>query len=428
MSKRYLKFVSSTIALLIGLSGCSVLNPDFKDMSYAYSRTVENYNNDNILLNIVRASKSMPLGFLDIPSVIGTGSVNSTAGLSGTIFGAQPSSVAGFFSAAAQTGGSVVAGASSFTPSASLTVNRSFNFTQSSLDNAQFMTGFLKDLTPETIHFFAKRHIPPELLYTLVIGSIETELPNGERKVYVNNPQLPNYSEFQTMLYGLIDLGLSSEIVQIKQKFGPPMSGVDIEKTIAPIITLSKDGFILEALQVKGIERYQISKTMQAARICMIKNEKSNLVRELYTEAIFCTDPLQNQQAINSQPKTKNINDVSNKKLTTLNVKVRSTRNVFDFLGQVLNAQLSKEQPNMLMLRPTGPYSVGGNVSLPMFKVEKDATNTPAVASIEYGGNRYLIPKENAGYSNMVLDIASTLLTLNKIPGSIPASPAVLIR
>jgi hypothetical protein len=230
------------------------------------------------------------------------------------------------------------------------------------------------------------------------------------------------------MLYGLIDLGLSSEIVQIKQKFGPPMSGVDIEKTIAPIITLSKDGFILEALQVKGIERYQISKTMQAARICMIKNEKSNLVRELYTEAIFCTDPLQNQQAINSQPKTKNINDVSNKKLTTLNVKVRSTRNVFDFLGQVLNAQLSKEQPNMLMLRPTGPYSVGGNVSLPMFKVEKDATNIPAVASIEYGGNRYLIPKENAGYSNMVLDIASTLLTLNKIPGSIPASPAVLIR
>ena len=82
----------------------------------------------------------------------------------------------------------------------------------------------------------------------------------------------------------------------------------------------------------------------------------------------------------------------------------------------------------MLMLRPTGPYTADGKVSLPMFKVDKDATNIAAIASVEYGGNRYLIPKENAGYSNMVLDIASTLLTLNKIPGSIPASPAVLIK
>jgi hypothetical protein len=63
-----------------------------------------------------------------------------------------------------------------------------------------------------------------------------------------------------------------------------------------------------------------------------------------------------------------------------------------------------------------------------MFKILKDSGNSPSSAAVVYDGNSYIIPKNDAGYSNMVLDIVSQLLTLNKIPGSIPASPAVLIK
>ena len=64
----------STIALVGALTGCTGINSSsFSDMSTAYRQIVENYSNENILLNIVRSSKNMPLSFLDIPSVIGTG-------------------------------------------------------------------------------------------------------------------------------------------------------------------------------------------------------------------------------------------------------------------------------------------------------------------------------------------------------------------
>ena len=397
------------------LSGCASIDPDFKEMSSAYSIIVEKYNNDNVLLNIVRASKSMPLGFLDIPSVIGTGSVSTSAGLSASIFSANPASVTGLFSAG-------TAGASSFSPSASLSLNRSFNFTQSSLDNAQFMRGFLTELTPDTIHFFTKRHIPTELLYTMVIESIEAERPDGKRQIYVNNPLLPSYPEFQQLLYGLIDLGLSSETVVQKINFGPPMDGADLYKTIAPIVNLSKDGFLLETVKVDGKDRYQITKTLPVARICFKQNDRSAIVESLYSGSIFCAAPgaAPNLNAAKSK--------ATDDKKTTLIIKIRSTRNVFDFLGQVLNAQLNEKDPYLLMLRPTGPYTQGANVSLPMFKILKDSGNSPSSAAVVYDGNSYIIPKNDAGYSNMVLDIVSQLLTLNKIPGSIPASPAVLIK
>ncbi len=417
-----IKIRSILVIITILISGCSAVNPDFKEMSSAYSIIVEKYNNDNVLLNVVRASKSMPLSFLDIPSVIGTGSVTSTAGLSGSIYSANPGSVSGFFSAAGQSISTT--GASFYTPSASLSLNRSFNFTQSSLDNAQFMRGFLTELTPDTIHFFSKRHIPTELLYTMVIDSIEAEKPNGEKEIYVNNPLLPEYSEFQKLLYGLIDLGLSSETVVQRVSFGPPMNGDEIQKTIAPIVNLSKDGFVLETVKVDGKEKYQIFKTITTARICFSQSKQSALVEALYSKAIFCspsgTNMISNQGALG----VKKID----KDKTTLVIKVRSTRNVFDFLGQVMNAQLSEANQYMVTLRPTGPYTQGANIDLPMFKIIKNSKGIPASASIDYDGSNYIIPKNDAGYSNMVLDIVSQLLTLNKIPGSIPASPAVLIK
>lgn len=412
------KFSLPAFILATTLSGCASIDPDFKEMSSAYSIIVEKYNNDNVLLNIVRASKSMPLGFLDIPSVIGTGSVSTSAGLSASIFSANPASVTGLFSA-----GTAVAGtASSYSPSTSLSLNRSFNFTQSSLDNAQFMRGFLTELTPDTIHFFTKRHIPTELLYTMVIESIEAVRPDGEKQVYDNNPLLPSYPEFQQLLYGLIDLGLSSETVIQKINFGPPMDGAELYKTIAPIVNLSKDGFLLETVKIDGKDRYQITKTLPVARICFKQNKFSATVESLYSGSIFCAAPGVTPNS--NAAKLKGTND----KKTTLIINIRSTRNVFDFLGQVLNAQLNQKDPYVVMLRPTGPYTQGADVSLPMLKILKDSGNSPASAAITYDGNSYAIPKNEAGYSNMVLDILSQLLTLNKIPGSIPASPAVLIR
>lgn len=64
------------------IAGCSVPNPKMEDMAAEYQNTVEQYNFNNILLNIVRGSDNLPLSFLDIPSIIGTGSFSAGTGAS----------------------------------------------------------------------------------------------------------------------------------------------------------------------------------------------------------------------------------------------------------------------------------------------------------------------------------------------------------
>ena len=157
------------LLLSMMLGGCASVSPDFSDMSQSYQKSIEKYQNNNFLLNIVRSSKEMPLSFIDIPSVIGTGNITETAGLSGLIYSASPGSgLSGVFSAA----GSNVAASYTY-PSLSLSLGRSFNFTQSSLANAQFQKEFLSIIPIETINFFARHHIPPELIFSLTIDSIE---------------------------------------------------------------------------------------------------------------------------------------------------------------------------------------------------------------------------------------------------------------
>jgi hypothetical protein len=82
MRKFYLLGMAAVVAVL---SGCGATNSTtFRSMSAAYREVVESYSNDNTLINVVRASQKMPVSFLDIPSIMGTGNVSANASLTGT--------------------------------------------------------------------------------------------------------------------------------------------------------------------------------------------------------------------------------------------------------------------------------------------------------------------------------------------------------
>ena len=112
-------------AVVAVLSGCGSTNSTtFRSMSAAYREVVEAYSNDNILINVVRASQKMPVSFLDIPSIMGTGNVSANAGVTATA-------------------NSISTMSNTLTPNVGLTVSGGYTFTQSSLDNATFMKPFL---------------------------------------------------------------------------------------------------------------------------------------------------------------------------------------------------------------------------------------------------------------------------------------------
>ena len=61
--------------------------------------------------------------------------------------------------------------------------------------------------------------------------------------------------------------------------------------------------------------------------------------------------------------------------------------------------------------------------------VDKDKPTKKPFAAIEgLDGDVYSIPSENNGYSALSIKLLAQLMSLQKIPGSIPASPSVLLK
>ena len=119
----------------------------------------------------------------------------------------------------------------------------------------------------------------------------------------------------------------------------------------------------------------------------------------------------------------------------TLVIKLRSVRNVFEFLGAVVSLQ---NGPEPKMVKVVDSTNVDPKLSVQeilarskdMFVVKKGTGSGPMLTTVNYQGEIYSIPRDdnNTTYTHQVLVMLSQMLTLTKVPGSIPASPAVLIK
>jgi len=431
------KFVLAPIAAVIALSGCVPMgSSSFRDMSSAYRDVLESYANDNVLLNIVRSSKQMPVSFLDMPSVIGTGSVGVTAGLGSTIYSNAPSAVTGFFSAAATSGATT-----NYAPSVGLSVNNSFNFTQSSLDNAEFMKSFLGDIRPDVIANLTNNQTRPRsVLYALVIDYIELRSDkNVVLSTYINNPNLPSFADFQSALYTLIQAGLSTEMVVAKQNVSAPMSAEELNRNLVAVVAAqAQPGTTVEQIKVGGVTKFQVVRSAPVTRMCLNKQAELETLGQVFAQSAYC-----NSQSTGVTP-TKALlpgtaADLRNKgvnKDTQLVIKLRSTRAVFDFLGTLVNLQ-NMNPPRQIKVMSSDAIAINTELlfkrdfssAIPLLVVEKGrGSSSNALTSVKYQGETYSVPAQSDSYTREVLNIVSQLLTLNKVPGSIPASPAVLIK
>lgn len=413
--------------LALALGGCSSINNvTFRDMSAAYRSVLEDYSNDNVLLNVVRASKRMPVSFLDMPSIVGTGSVMGTAGVSSVVASGSPGSLAGFFSAFS------TAGTSSYSPSLSLSVNTGFNFTQSSLDNAAFMRSFLTDITPDTVAALSNNAVaPPEVLYSLIIDSIEVRNQKDEVVLLVNNnPMDADYAtNFQKVLYTLVEVGLTTEMSVTKEVLSPPMSAADITRQFGVLANaFNQPGFAVDVIKKSGSpDMYQAVKMAPKTTFCFNKQLTGAVLGKVLSDTAYCK----------SVGIFKGITSATNKngafKDETVGVvlHLRSTRTVFDYLG-LLVAMQELSPPKYVTIKNVWNASKSGsdqeNSSYPLFIVNKDAKGPNILSSVTYDGSRYSIPSDTKSWTKDVLVSLGQLLSLNKVSGAIPPSPAVLIK
>ena len=406
------------------LSGCAGLtnSTSFREMSSAYREVLEQYANDNVLLNIVRSSKSMPVSFLDMPSVMGSGSVSNQVQAGTTIMGVAPgSSLPGFFTPV---------GGSNFTAGVSLQVNNSFNFTQSSLDNSSFMVSFLSDLKPASIASLSNSQMATrDVLYSLVIESIEGQDAQGKTVAkFFNDPYTPQFLDFQRTLFNLVRAGITVEQTQGKMMpVSAPMDAETANRSLQGIATATSiPGTALVPVKLAGgRDGFQVMRMMPPdARICLQEKAADEQLSFRLSQSAYC-----------NSSKVGGITADTSKPELSLVIKLRSVRNVFEFLGAVVNIQ---NGPEARMVKVVDSQHVVANSTMeqilakakPLFVVKKGASSSDSLISVTYQGETYSIPRENNNESNtnQVLVMLSQMLTLTKVPGSIPLSPAVLIK
>lgn len=414
------------------LQSCSGVYPtSFADLSSAHRQVIEQYGNENILLNVIRSSKNTPMSFLDIPSVIGTGSVTSDVRLSGNISSLSPSSTSGFFSAA--TG-------SNYGGSIGLGVNNGFTFTQASLDNAEFMKSFLKEIPLDVIGFKGtERLLPRAVSYTLLIESIELQINGSVQKRFQNDPFNPEYEKFQGLLYLLIESGLTVEVVTQKFPISPLIDPSNIQKSFHGFGTAIDAGLVngnvvLDQVEVKGKVAYQLSRISREARLCLNKFRAEEILGDMLNKSAFCNDsPKYNRQGHDFSKTLSYLSEIlPEKKDMEIVIGLRSPGNVFNFLGSVVKAQFDSNHASTVYIQPAGsvfdPYNKKYYTPQPLFKVYKNARLANPAATVVYRGDTYQIDSDDNSYTNDVMEFVATLVTIAKIPGSIPASPSVLVK
>jgi hypothetical protein len=424
LSVRHFYYAALVILCLI-LTGCGSINKSsFRDMSTAYRELVEEYTNDNLLMNIVRSSEDMPLSFLDIPSVTGSGSVSPGASASVTGVSAQPSSFLGFFSTGVN---------SSYTLGPTLSVNNSFTFTQSSLDNATFMKRFLAPLDLSVIQNLSTTEVLNQaVLYGMIIQSISIVDENGETSIkLINNPYSPDYRNFQLALLRLVAARLRVENEANRIPISPPLSTAEVKNNLMAISTsTSKPDIVLAPVMDKSgrPSGYQLEQVSSVPKLCFEVAEPLMSLDFYLPPSAFCG-------SVSKKVKNMKILGGTDKPVKNMRITFRSPRDIFDFLGAVVDLQNNAVDPEIISILPTSKIRAGLTVddlkseSFPLLVVKKNpGSSVDSLVRLDYLGSTYVIPKDDSGFSREVLTILAQIVTLAKVTGSIPASPAVLIQ
>jgi len=414
MKRIYNFFTSLSAAILVG--GCaSPLAPDFGDMSAKYASLLEQYQINMIFQNIIRSAHTRPLSFLDIPNINGSGSIEVTQSVAGLFNGgAIPANAYSL---------NILGGLSTVAPTTGVAVGKSFNFSQSSLDNAVFWKGFLSELPPETIKYFVHNHIPKELIFSLVIDEIQIQTPDGHVKTYVNNPMLDSHPQFQRELYQLVRDGLTPQYMSATQKVGGVISEEKLLRAYGDNYrqVLNKDNLSLVNVGSNSAKTYQIISTKPGYRLCLKNSRYTNFEKDISRNDYCQVSPISEGEA-----------QVSGTGGTRLFIKIRSTSNIYAYLGEIVSAQL-KEKPYLVTTPPPDLENnpeIAGSTKYAILVVKKNVAEERPFAFLndELEGNRFIIPSKDNGYSKLTIKVLAEFQTLQKIPGSITPSPAVLLR
>ena len=164
-----------TLGLTLTSSACAIVDESLAPRSYRMNEGWEEYRNNAILLNIIRASNSAPLHFVSLVKYTGTG--EATAGMQAQL------TYAAADANAARTFGPLTAGGK---------VDNTIEL--ATLDTTEFTQGMIAEVTAQEYHQLLNSGIPREVLLHVLLDTIQVEHSSGAPFDFRNDPLDDKYT------------------------------------------------------------------------------------------------------------------------------------------------------------------------------------------------------------------------------------------
>ncbi|GHB12571.1 hypothetical protein [Modicisalibacter luteus] len=376
---------------LVALGGC-VGNVQLSASMATINSEYGEFQNEALLLNILRRSASMPAHFTSLVTLRESKNTQAGANLS-VPFG---------YAAPAQFG---------FNPNVSMDQGPSFEVALK--DNQEFYRGYITPISTSTIQYYLQQDISNELLLSLFTKRLVIRT-QGHKIDAFNSPEQPKqHAAFQQALQRLLGQGLTMEEVSVAEAVGPTLR-LDQEPSLDQALSAHKEGL---SLQPTADKKYQLSKLSNMARFCF------TTPREPLTESAYCTGPgyqfaVTDPLFFGSTGKARAVLDPPGE-LGSIEIHTRSLAEIMTYLGNLVRIQQASQRA-LTVPTATGPQPI--LVVKPALQLE-----SPAVVT-EFEGTFYGIPSgTSAGQSGTVLTILSQLFALAQSVKNLPVTNTVTI-
>jgi hypothetical protein len=364
------------------------------------NRSSEKARNESILLNIVRASRRVPLNFVAISRVSGSTSATMGGGLPNFIVG--PYAIG---TALDKLGPNLTRDAIINNNTLNASTNASNSFDLSLLESKDFYAGLLSPVDLPTLNFFIHQGYSHELLYWLfaeavreTAGGRTTEYRNLPRKVCSDNDARPRCFNRLVDLAVANGLTVESKSTETVEK-GKKTTEVYARFCFDPVVAdrVAKDylpGEIPNSL--RGASSYQPrcggSWTLPPKNAAKVGGVNDTLTFQI-------NDPQFG--------------------LIRYEVVTRSTFGIYQFLGNILNQEATENirLRRNFRFRDTRLLAVeqGGMYSGPCF------------VELKFEGGYYCVPTTGGENTKQTFSILAQLLALKTQNGDLAITPAVRI-
>jgi hypothetical protein len=245
---------------VLGLSGC-MLADAFSDRVIEYNLQAEQAQEQELLLNIVRASLRRPMQFTGLQEITG----NAQATGSGTFsvpFGHHPRPNPGTFGLTSSFSGGP-------------------QFQVPVFDTQEFYQGILAPITLDVFDYYLQQGFPRELLYDLFVAKLVIARQDGTEFTF-DNSALNDFQrqQFHIILEYLLAAGLTTEHADTSSEVGPPIPEADLKagnpeqmaRLLDSYAKASSEGLRIKQVGKDGKISFSVTKSKSGARFCFTRH------------------------------------------------------------------------------------------------------------------------------------------------------------